>query len=200
MREITVKVYDFNELNESVQKRVLDNFRNHASINDAESVNVDYEYSLEKIMEVFGIVVIVNNDYTFNWKFNSEIDFHKPLLRWLNQSIFPLLNKGRYYSSNFRFKNGRYEYTYRYSKVLFDNYNCCLTGTYTDNAVDKMLNNAYKYVKDNYTTSQFIDKMLHMFMEYWKEDVDECYTDEYIKEQIDSEGLEFFYDGKIYGE
>lgn len=199
MREVTIKIYNFEELSPKVQERVLTNLRYKIGLADAECAIDDFQQTLAKIEKIFGIEVKYDDYNHFDWHFTNDFN-EKPLLRWLNKEIFPYVTKGKYYSGHSRWENGKYHYCQRYSKVLFNGYNCCLTGCYCDYPIDDMLTNAYSYVERNWSITEFIDAMLSKFFKFWEEEVNYCYEDSYIKERMEEEGLEFFKDGKIYGE
>jgi len=93
---------------------------------------------------------------------------------------------------------GNWHYKHKYSKVLSEGYSYCLTGTYTDWAVDDAMNKRFEYVRKGYTIREFIDEMLDKFCQLWDEDSNDCFSDEHVQEHLENNECTFLKNGKVF--
>jgi hypothetical protein len=215
MREINYKVYTFNELSAEAQEKAVDAMTSEVGAFLAECASDDFQGSLDKLEEAFGIRVydynVLNTGTCFRWRWPdysrwSELDEDpKFLIRFVDEMRDYLL-KGKYYSTPFREcpKSPEHPvgltYKYRYGKTVFNKppFCCCLTGVYSDWAVDDAMNKCYEAVRAGHTILEFIQDMLDAFFDYWEKEIDAGYKEESVREELDANGHEFYEDGRPY--
>ena len=214
MREINYKVYTFNELSAEAQEKAVDAMTSEVGALLAECTSDDFQGSLEKLEEAFGIRADKYNvgyPGTYcHWVWTdsrwSELDEDpKFLIRFVNEMRDYLL-KGKYYSTPFREcpKSPEHPagltYKFKYGKTVFNKtpFCCCLTGVYSDWAVDDAMNKCYEAVRAGHTIKEFIQNMLYDFFDYWEKEIDAGYEEESVREELDANGHEFHEDGRPY--
>lgn len=214
MRQINYKVYTFGELSSEAQEKAVDAMTSEVGAFLAENASDDFQDSLKKLEEAFGIRVDKYNvgyPGTYcHWVWTdsrwSELDEDpKFLIRFVDEMRDYLL-KGKYYSTPFKSCPKSQEhpagltYKYRYGRTVFNKpeFCCCLTGVYSDWAVDDAMNKCYEAVRHGHTIQEFISDMLDAFFDYWEKEIDAGYEDETVREELDSNGHEFFEDGRPF--
>lgn len=221
MRTVTITYYKLDELSASAKKTAIERMRSEVGGTIAEFTNDEYREALKAIEEVFGITVYgwwvdgknqYNYKFSFDdphttylrngqWWFDDNINFYenpKFFMRWFNK-IWAKVYKGKYFGRLITIdpKTHTYRHISRHSKVLSENptFTCCLTGCYTDYAVDDAMNSAYAYVREGMTIYEFIECMLDKFFASWGEDYENGYSDESVEEHIIDNELEFYENG-----
>ena len=208
MRQIIINVFKFNELSDEAKKAAIKNTGEAISSSRDECDCSDYASTLERIEDVFGIKVrydVSSCGHSFrfsieNGDWDELADNPKYLLRYLNNVVFPGTAKGKYYSTPGSYVNGKYHYKHRYSKVLFDQRCCCLTGCWCDNGIDDAVNAAYDAVRKGWTIRDFIEDALSRFFKFWEADLYYDWSDECVEEEL-TEGWkerEFLANGKEF--
>lgn len=185
MRTIKTDLYLYDELNETDD----DAYRN----------------TLERIEEVFQIDVYNwNTDYlAYRYRFTNERwsdhgEDPKMLVRYLNY-VSDDIFKGRYFSTDGRYENGKYHYSCRYSKVLSDADEWPLTGVWCDEAVTKAIKDTAKYIRAGWTIRDFLDSMLSSFFYQWYTDYSNNRSDENVEDYLEGNSrCEFLADGTRY--
>ena len=203
MKKIEITLYSFDELPENAKKKAIDDNRESIGVCESSSVSDDYKSTLDAIEEKFGITVrdLESHGYsrfrmTAGW--DEIADDPKYLPRYLDR-LSSRIHKGRYYSTPMhRDEAGNWHYKHKYSNVLSDGYSCCLTGTYTDAAVDDAMNKRFEFVRKNYTIREFIGVMLDKFCQLWDDDSNYCFTDEYVREHFENNDFTFLKNGKVF--
>ena len=194
METISFNIYKFEELNEEAQARAIENSRSFIAENLCSFNDEDFRGTLDKIEDVFQIKVR-DLDYipqfrltSSRWRDVEDEEGGKMLLRYLEDVECSLDNRKRYY------RNGKK----RIARTMHDAYCCCLTGVYSDSAVDKVLNNMYDAVRRGDSIRDFIKNMLEDFADSWTEANNSSYDDEVIKDEIISLDMDFREDGRRY--
>lgn len=208
MKQITLNIFKFNELSAEAKKTAINNTRESISSSRDECDCSDYSSTLKRIEDVFGIKV--NYDvsccgHSFRFSIEDErwdnmADEPRFLLRYLNAVALPGTAKGNYYSTTGHYINGKYHYKHRYSKVLFSERSCCLTGCWCDNGIDDAVNAAYDAVRKGWTIRIFIEDALSRFFKLWEDDLYYDWSDECVEEEL-TEGYrerEFLENGKEF--
>ena len=198
MRTIQYTVYQYNELSKQAQQVALSSLREEIAATRIEADSYYYRDTLENIEQIFRIKVYdwSVGDYKPYFRFHfvgiDEDMENEPrlLLRYLNTNVLPCIdNKKRYYSKTARAS--------RKSRILcYKYYDCCLTGCWTDSAVDNALDNINESAKNKLSAREFVDNLLSNFFNQWQKDYEYNATDECIEEEIDSAGYDFYESGK----
>lgn len=203
MRIIETKVYRYDELSEQAKENARNSLRDMLSENMIDAEAYDYRNALKKIEEIFGIKVrdwSVNGYSPTYFRFdfvNLDEDIEnepKFLLRYLNRFILPCIDcRKTYYAKNYK-SNKR-----RKSRIIsYPKYDFCITGAWTDIAVDNALNNIKESIMQGKSAREFVSDMLDNFFKQWNKDCEYAYSDESIEDDIMNNGYEFLENGKPY--
>lgn len=204
MRTIETKVYRYDELSEQAKENARNSLRDMLSENMIDAEAYDYRNALKKIEEIFGIKVrdwSVNGYSPTYFRFdfvNLDEDIEnepKFLLRYLNRFILPCIDcRKTYYAKNF-YKNHKM----RKSRIIsYPKYDFCITGAWTDIAVDNALNNIKESIMQGKSAREFVSDMLDNFFKQWNKDCEYAYSDEFVEDDIMNNGYEFLENGKPY--
>ena len=204
MRTIEIKVYRYDELSSEAKVNAINSLRDRLSGNRIDIEADDYRNTLAEIEKIFRIKV---RDWSVNgysptfFRFyfvNLDEDMEnepKFLLRYLNRDVLPCIDcRKTYYAKNF-YKNHKK----RKSRIIsYPKYDFCITGAWTDIAVDDALNNIKESIMQGKSAREFVSDMLDNFFKQWNKDCEYAYSDESIEEEIVGNGYEFLENGKPY--
>ena len=204
MRTIETKVYQYEELSEQAKENARNSLRDRLSENRIDAEADDYRNTLKKIEEIFGIKV---RDWSVNGYSPTyfRLDFvnldedienePKFLLRYLNRDVLPCIDcRKTYYAKNHYMNHKK-----RKSRILsYPKYDFCITGAWTDIAVDDALNNIKESIMQGKSAREFVSDMLDNFFERWNKDYEYACSDESIEGEIVGNGYEFLENGKPY--
>ena len=204
MRTIETKVYKYNELSSEAKANAINSLRDILSENRIDAEADDYRNTLKRIEEIFGIKV---RDWSvdgysptyFRFDFvNLDEDIEnepKFLLRYLNRDVLPCIDcRETYYAKNY-YENHKK----RKSRISYPNkYDFCITGAWTDIAVDDALNNIKESIMQGKSAREFVSDMLDNFFKQWNRDCEYACSDEFIEEDIVANEYEFLENGKPY--
>ena len=204
MRTIETKVYRYDELSEQAKENARNSLRDRLSGNRIDAEAYDYRNTLKKIEEIFRIKVrdwSVNGYSPIYFRFdfvNLDDDIEneaKFLLRYLNRFILPCIDCRKTYYAKNHYENHKK----RKSRILYyPKYDFCITGAWTDIAVDDALNNIKESVMQGKSAREFVKDMLNNFFKQWNEDCEYAYSDESIEDEIMNNEYEFLENGKPY--
>ena len=204
MRTIETKVYQYEELSEQAKENARNSLRDRLSENRIDAEAYDYRNTLKKIEEIFGIKVrdwSVNGYSPTYFRFyfvNLDEDIEnepKFLLRYLNRFILPCIDCRKTYYAKNHYENHKQ----RKSRILsYPKYDFCITGAWTDIAVDDALNNIKESIMQGKSAREFVSDMLDNFFKQWNKDCEYAYSDESIEDEIVGNGYEFLENGKPY--
>ena len=204
MRTIETKVYQYDELSEQAKENARNSLRNRLSENRIDAEAYDYRNTLKKIEEIFGIKVrdwSVNGYSPIYFRFdfvNLDEDIEnepKFLLRYLNRYVLPCIDCRKTYYAKNHYENHKK----RKSRIIsYPVYDFCITGAWTDIAVDDALNNIKESIMRGKSAREFVSDMLDNFFKQWNKDCEYAYSDESIEEEIMSNEYEFLENGKPY--
>ena len=204
MRTIETKVYRYDELSEQAKENARNSLRNRLSGNRIDIEADDYRNTLAEIEKIFRIKVrdwSVNGYSPTYFRFdfvNLDEDIEnepKFLLRYLNRDVIPCIDCRKTYYAKNHYENHKK----RKSRILsYPEYSCCITGAWTDFAVDDALNNIKESIMQGKSAREFVSDMLDNFFKQWNEDCKYAYSDESIEEEIVSNEYEFLENGKPY--
>ena len=200
MRTIEQHIFRYDELSEQAQKVAIESMKEEISNVRTESDSYEYRNTLKMIEQIFRVNIYdwSIDEYNFHFRFDfvgiDEDIENEPrlLLRYLNNNVLPCVdNRKRYYTRGCKAS--------RRSKIMFENeYSCCITGTWTDNAIDDALNNIGQSLKKHINAREFVESILEGFFEQWRNDYEYSNSDECIAEEIEVNDCEFYEDGKPY--
>ena len=199
MRTIETKVYRYDELSSEAKENARNSLRDRLSENRIDAEAYDYRNTLKKIEEIFGIKVrdwSVNGYSPTYFRFyfdNLDEDIEnepKFLLRYLNRDVLPCIDCRETYYKNHKIRKSRI--------LSYPKYSCCITGGWTDWAVDDALNNIKESVMQGKSARDFVKDMLNNFFRLWNMDYEYACSDESIEEEIVSNEYEFLENGKPY--
>ena len=204
MRTIETKVYKYNELSSEAKANAINSLRDRLSENRIDAEADDYRNTLKRIEEIFGIKV---RDWSvdgysptyFRFDFvNLDEDIEnepKFLLRYLNRDVLPCIDcRETYYAKNYYANHKK-----RKSRISYPNkYDFCITGAWTDIAVDDALNNIKESIMQGKSAREFVSDMLDNFFKQWNKDYEYACSDESIEEEIVANEYEFLENGKPY--
>ena len=204
MRTIETKVYQYDELSEQAKENARNSLRNRLSENTIDVEAYDYRNTLKKIEEIFGIKVrnwSVDGYSPTYFRFdfvNLDEDIEnepKFLLRYLNRDVLPCIDCRKTYYAKNHYENHKK----RKSRILsYPKYDFCITGAWTDIAVDNALNNIKESIMQGKSAREFVSDMLDNFFKQWNKDCEYAYSDESIEEEIMGNEYEFLENGKPY--
>ena len=201
MRIIETKVYQYDELSSEAKENARNSLRDRLSGNRIDAEADDYRNTLAEIEKIFRIKV---RDWSVNGYSPTYFRFYfvhldkdmenepKFLLRYLNRDVLPCIDcRKTYYAKNFRKK--------RKSRILsYPVYDFCITGAWTDWAVDDALNNIKESVMQGKSAREFVSDMLDKFFRQWNRDYEYASSDESIEDEIMNNEYEFLENGKPY--
>ena len=204
MRTIETKVYQYDELSEQAKENARNSLRDRLSENRIDAEADDYRNTLKRIEEIFGIKVrdwSVNGYSPTYFRFDfvnlDEAIENEPkfLLRYLNRDVLPCIDcRETYYAKNY-YENHKK----RKSRISYPNkYDFCITGAWTDIAVDDALNNIKESIMQGKSAREFVSDMLDNFFKQWNKDYEYACSDESIEEEIVANEYEFLENGKPY--
>ena len=199
MRTIETKVYRYDELSSEAKENARNSLRDKLSGNRIDADAYDYRDTLAEIERIFGIKVrdwSVNGYSPTYFRFyfvNLDEDIEnepKFLLRYLNRDVLPCIDcRETYYKSH----------KIRKSRILsYPKYSCCITGAWTDWAVDDALNNIKESIMQGKSAREFVSDMLDKFFRQWNRDYEYACSDESIEDEIMNNEYEFLENGKPY--
>ncbi|MBP5461429.1 MAG: hypothetical protein J6Y20_04820 [Lachnospiraceae bacterium] len=212
MRTISFKVYKLDELPHDARAKAIENCSSKIGETLSEWDSDDFRGTLDKLQDAFGIEVYnwrVGYPGTgFRWRWTesrwAELDEDpKYHIRYIDE-VRSYLLKGKYYSGPFKQCEKSPEhpagltYKKRFGKTVFSPFSCCLTGVYSDWAVDDAMNKCYEAVRAGHTISDFIEDMLYSFFHEWEEDIESCFSNERVGEYILANDYDFTADGQLY--
>ena len=204
MRTIETKAYRYDELSSEAKENARNFLRDRLSGNRIDAEAYDYRDTLAEIERIFRIKV---RDWSvdgysptyFRFDFvNLDEDIEnepKFLLRYLNRFVIPCIDcRKTYYAKNYCENHKK-----RKSRILsYPVYDFCITGAWTDIAVDDALNNIKESIMQGKSAREFVSDMLDNFFKQWNMDCEYAYSDESIEDEIVSNEYEFLENGKPY--
>lgn len=207
MNQITINVYEFNELNAEAKRRAIEDARASWATTGAEDIVGDaFWYTIDKVEEVFGIKVKRGADGMLKWEWKEDsrweafIDFNGRLIcpekeprllpRYLKVASDRIDTMKTYFLPNEKWVKGRRHINYkRESKVMFKGYHECLTDTYSDLTIDTMMEGRWDYVRNGYTISDFLWDMMLDLKVKWDEELESMTSDESISDLLQGDSI-----------
>lgn len=201
MRDITLTVYTFDELNEKAQRRAWDNSPDFSGDHDSE-----YSATLAAFEKIFDIDVY---DFTVDPFYNPSFKYVKagaandcpdgdPLrvARYIWNNYAEYITKGKYYSTRGHYIDGKYHYKFRYSRATFEMDNCPLTGVCYDLDILQPVLDCLHYKRFFESIDDLYDACLSGFFYTWSAEKDYLQSFDYYAEYAQENGLEFLETGE----
>lgn len=198
MREETIKVYKFSELDPKVQEKVIEQFQNEDWLYSWQDENNE---TLKAFAKIFPVKV---RDWEYGWG-RERIDFelliednHEELtgIRLMKHIINTY---GRYlWKPKFLHKGaiGRGSVT-GYSKIQKEA-SCVLTGYCMDESILEPIYNFLKKPEKGILFGRILKDCLRSWVHACKEDMEYAYTEEAIEEMLEANDYEFTAEGKVW--
>lgn len=213
MKEITIKLFTFEELSEEAKSKICDRERedsNGYGYMCQESDAWERHATLEKFCETFGIKFNVDYDHCYrfiNWKFENSIDDEeicgKLLWRFLNKYYYDIRSR-KYYSGKFHYdENGNYikgSHRYRYSRIQWIEQNCPFTGMCYDCDILQKIFEWYEKPDWRLSLHDLFEECFSYFLESWEKEDEYRMSDENISDMILANNPDqlYFEDGKEF--
>ena len=212
MKEVKIRLYKFEELSSESKAKVIERERSKIQQWCIDAWDSEHRATIKKFEEIFNVKVRdwSVSDYSHDYRFVFSNDFYgmdasevtgKYLLRFLN-SIYYDVRSGKYFSCGQRWENGKYHYSAKHSKILWEEFNCPLTGICYDNDILKPIWDWHKKPNWNLSLRDLVDECLESFFSSWEEENLYCGSDEYcIQELTESsvyEDVLYFEDGRKF--
>lgn len=229
MKEIVLKLYEFDELSKDSQERIIERERWNIMDCCMEAYGADYISTMKSFgdltnTEAYGWEVgYTRYDFRFKFKYNDPIYCHptdydkdiypnnlcgKLLFRYINNNIMPRIIKGRYFSTPCKYVDGKYEYKHKYSRVMFDyGDNCPLTGMCYDYYLLKPIidyYNAWCTYPEDFSLEDLMRQCYDNFFKSWHEEYEYWADNEdAIREELHHNQYEdrlYYENGDVYVE
>lgn len=204
----TIKIYEFDELEENVKKELIDKEFN--------SLDIDFivDEWLNTVKEIGNLLGAENPHYEIGYCCRNHLKFRNydepdeevtgiRAMAWIQNNWIDKAYKGRYYSTPFKKCEVTPEhpaglsYKYRYSKITLSLDNCPFTGV----CYDCNFNEAWKEFKEGIKKgkqlmiSDFVEILERKLLNDITQEIDYRYSDEGLREELMCN--EYFEDGSV---
>lgn len=206
MKKIEIALYKFEELGEDARRRAMDDARQWVGDTQAEIDDDAYLFTKEEMERVLGIS-IKETGRGLSWQF-TEMRWDDPdirenpkyLMRYINWVQDRVDNRKSYWLPFDRSRHYHPTMTKRVSRITKCDFDCSLTGTWTDNAFDRKMKNALNYVRAGMDIDEFVDAIVREFAKDWEEDREWGYSDENVRDILEqnSDTDWYFEDGRKF--
>lgn len=203
MKTYTVKTFYFDELTDAAKWEA---YRRDQNRDFGTSYNSDFQNTLEKFEEAFGISVyrweVYSTTYTFDFSIRDDLetqpeDITNPirLAAYVYNNCYDKIKKGKYYSTGHRWENGKFTYKFRYSKINFSIDDCPLTGVFCDCDILSPIIDCLNYTRLYSSFDDLITDCLNRFFETWRDALEYSESFEFYAEEAQEQGWEYLADG-----
>jgi hypothetical protein len=206
MKEATVKLYRFDELEEKIQDIIIAEQQYHRDF--SESYGAEHEATLDAFEELMGIK-IKNwsvDSCTYNYRVEYEVYAFcagKYLWRYVMNNVYDdFLPRKVFYKSESGYNSEKHRWNkQRTSKVIRRRWNeCVLTGVCYDCDILKPI---ATYLSKPYSESYNLDDLVHdcldNFFYAWQREIEYCNSYEGVKEWLtEFDGHEYYENGRVF--
>ena len=201
MRQETVNIYEFSELDSETQQKIINRFRENE---DFSWIWYDVEKTLEEFCNIFPLTwsqLDPFDTYRSSWSVHLDETVEEltgqRLAKYIWNNYKDKLYRGKYYSTSGQYDDsGKYHYKYRYSKIQLEN--CCvLTGICYD---DSLLSPIYDFLQDpkeNINLNTLLNDCMCSLLSDVAGEIEGNQTAEAITENIEANNYEFYIDGSM---
>lgn len=225
MKEISLKLYRFNELSEDVRSQLVEDNTSKIADSIMNFSNDEWKSTLDAFADMMRIRVydweISYSGHYFNFKFEDDtpvLGYYlgrelyaedvcgKYLRRYLNNNFLPyILTPKKYYKFSAGYDRELKKWNkQRYSRIFRKDWkDCPLTGCCYDYSIlEPIFDVLSKPIADNYSLKDLIDDTLSHFFQEWQSDFDYWYEnkDNCIEQELEerNENTWFLEDGTEY--
>jgi hypothetical protein len=201
MPTYTIKTYYFDELSREAQKRAYT--RDQSAI-PADIYNAEFRATLEAFEKIFNISVyrwdVSSNSFLFDFcqtaaTNSDEINDPLRLATFVWNRYAKHIKKGKYYSTPFKYIDGKPTYKFRHSRVMFEMDNCPLTGVCWDGDILQPVIDCLEYRRFFDTFDDLITDCLNHFFDTWSEALKYSESFEFYEEEALANEWEYLADG-----
>lgn len=210
MKTVTVDIYEFNELQNEAQNRVVERNRDMIIQDQLNIDNFDYRKSLDEFESTFGIKARYNL-YGFRFEYNPFPDIEpedckgRLLWRWLNKKREDMVHRKKYYGWETASGRGKrpQDTKERMSRISYWlGGGVCgdlsLTGVYSDYALLKPIDEWMAHPDKDTSAYDLMERCIADFRYDWDSN-DEGYDDDYVHEVLSECDENYYYeDGTRY--
>lgn len=217
MKEIVLKLYEFDELSKDSQEKIIERERWNVMEQCMDAYSVDYKKSMKAFGELTNTKVydyeVGYSTCNFSYGFKHSDIFTenlcgKLLFRYINNNIMPYIIKGKYFSTSGKYVDGKYKYKHKHSRVMFDyGDNCPLTGMCYDLYLLKPIINYYNTwcnYSGNFSLENLIEQCYDNFFKSWHKEYEYWVDNEdAIREELHHNQYEdqlYYENGDVYVE
>lgn len=207
MKEVVVNVYEVNELSQQAQEKAYGEW--------LQSYGSDYgwttenEATLKAFQAIFPVYVTYFQydeyrgyvRFTFAEDENIENLCGIRLATYIYNNYYDRITKGRYYSlwsKTEKNEHGNAKLKCRHSKVLFEKYDCALTGYYIDNAILSPLFDFLKNPNPYTTFRELMEICFQSWAKFCSEDYSHAISFECFLDEASNNGYEYYEDGSRF--
>jgi hypothetical protein len=214
MKELTIKVYSFDELPKEAQDKIIERERWNVMDNAMEFSRMEFDDTLKEFERITDSRVTGYDvgycGYNFGRVCSDKLAFEefdledlsgKLLFRYISNEIMPYLIRGKYYSTCGEYdKNGKCTYKSRRSKVLMESFDGCpLTGVFYDiDVLEPLFDYYHNWARPEYRSLTFRDVMEKcydgLFNTLYKEYEYQA-SDESVREELSARENYYYEDG-----
>ena len=195
MKEITMKVYHFDELSTEAQEFVLDERqRTH---------DYSWEYENRKTLEAFEKLFDISVDFVYGYEYN--LDFIVKTNHDYDEDEFTGVRLYKYLQNNFveylrepKVRTNSNDTKKYYSKVFSQYKDCPLTGYYIDEDILDPIHDFLRYPDSKVTFVYLMEKCISNYLKVAQDDYESYYSKEYVSDDCNDRGSLFFEDGSVY--
>lgn len=206
MREVTIKLYQFDELPEDVQRDIYEKDQNRFDSYD--SYYWEYRKTLDTFADYFGVTVKWKIDSTrFHFDFTvsdyriaENLETIRDPLRlatWVYNNHGHHIKRGKFYSVG-KWENGKYSYKSRHSKTIFSYNDLPLTGVFCDQDILQAFIDCITYRRTFETYDDLMTTALNEFFETWRQDLEYAESFEFYAEQAAESETEYTERGEVW--
>jgi hypothetical protein len=193
----TRTIYTFDELSETAKEKAFEEWLKYAEYFFAD----DNAESLKKFCEIFPVKV---KDWKYGYRYDISASFDIDpnaeeltgvrLQKYLWNNYGSLIYQGKYYSKG-QYKDGKYTYKQRRSKVLKQK-DCVLSGYWIDH---ELLTPIYTFLDSRNPSGTFEDLLqdcLNSWLIACQKDYEHSFSYEYFQEEMTETDNEYTEEGK----
>lgn len=218
MKEATVKLYRFDELEEKIQDIIIAEQQYHRDF--SESYDAEYEATLDAFEELMGIKIKnwTVDSCCYHYRVGYEISaysdgyYHdvdgeeikgKYLWRYVMNNVYDdFLPRKVFYKSESGYNSEKHRWNkQRTSKVIRRRWDeCVLTGVcYDCDILKPIAKYLSKPIDDNYTLEDLVHDCLDNFFSAWQEEIEYANSYEGVKEWLtEFDGHEYYENGRVF--
>lgn len=190
MKTVTVKLYHWDELNETAKRHYWE----HGGLDFSGDYSSDYERTLDAFCDAFDCSCVGWDvtDWTYHFstitagRWDDCPDSPEHAARWIARTLWneyrDKIYQGKYFSS-MKWENGTCTIKGRRSKIMLES-NCPLTGYFADNVIMAPLLDCLNGKREFTDTYALFDACFDAFFKAWRDDIEYCASFEYFDEQM----------------